>query len=236
MNTLTQVMGELKKKGSASRRKIYSNHNSAHDMYGVSVVDLKTIAKKIKGRQDLATELFATGNFDAMYLAGIVADGAQMTKKELESWAKEALAPMICEYAVPGVVSESPHARMLALKWIRSRKENVASAGWCTYAAIVSVTEDEELDLAEIRDLLSQVVETIDEASNRIRYCMNGFVIAVGSYVKPLLKDAKRAAKALGKVEVDMGGTACKVPLATEYIGKVEKAGRVGRKRKTAKC
>ena len=65
---------------------------------------------------------------------------------------------------------------------------------------------------------------------------MNAFVIAVGSYVKPLTKKAKQIAKKIGQVEVDMGDTACKVPLATEYIAKVEKAGRLGKKRSTVKC
>jgi len=35
---------------------------------------------------------------------------------------------------------------------------------------------------------------------------MNGFVIAVGSYVKPLLQKAKAAAKQIGNVSVDVGG------------------------------
>ena len=65
---------------------------------------------------------------------------------------------------------------------------------------------------------------------------MNGFVISVGAYVKPLLKQAKRVAKTIGTVSVDMGDTACKVPLATEYIEKIEKMGRIGKKRKTIKC
>jgi hypothetical protein len=44
------------------------------------------------------------------------------------------------------------------------------------------------------------------------------------------------AAKAIGTVSVDMGGTACKVPLATEEIQKAEKKGRTGKKRKTIRC
>ena len=36
--------------------------------------------------------------------------------------------------------------------------------------------------------------------------------------------------------EVELGGTSCKVPLASEPIAKVEKAGRLGKKRKTIKC
>ncbi len=63
-----------------------------------------------------------------------------------------------------------------------------------------------------------------------------GFVIAVGTYVKPLLKKAKAVAKTIGTVSADMGDTACKVPLASAYIEKVETAGRIGKKRKTIKC
>jgi hypothetical protein len=33
-----------------------------------------------------------------------------------------------------------------------------------------------------------------------------------------------------------MGGTACKVPDAAEYIQKVQKRGAIGKKRKTTKC
>jgi len=96
----------------------------------------------------------------------------------------------------------------------------------------VTVIPDEELDLAEIKTLLKKIEKEIDATSNRARYTMNAFVIAVGAYVLPLNKQAKAKARKLGKVEVDMHGTSCKVPLVTEYI---EKIGRAGKKRKTIK-
>ena len=52
----------------------------------------------------------------------------------------------------------------------------------------------------------------------------------------PLSAKAKAVARAIGKVEVDMGDTDCKVPDALEYIEKVEKRGKQGVKRKTAMC
>lgn len=236
MNTLQEVMAELKKKGSPSRIKIYQKHGGPANMFGVSIADMKLIAKQIKGHQALACELYDTCNGDAMYLAGMVADGSGMTKKQLDTWAKKANWQMISEYTVPGVATESKHARDLALKWIDARKAHVAAAGWCTYAGIVAVMPDDDLDLDEIKALLKRVENEIDEAAGRVRYTMNGFVIAVGSYVMPLSKPAKATAMNIGKVEVDMGDTACKVPLATEYIARVEKAGRLGKKRKTIKC
>lgn len=236
MTTVDQVMAELKKKGSEKYRLTFLRHGAPDDLFGVSIADLKTIAKKIKGNQSLALALYETGNSDAMYLAGLVADGSQMTKKQLDSWARQATWHMISEFTVPAVACESPFARELALKWIESKKEQIASGGWCTYSGIVATRRDDELDLAEIKQLIDRIVKSIDTAPNHVRYTMNSFIISVGSYVPPLLKTAKTAARTIGAVEVDLGDTACKVPLATEYIERIEKMGRVGRKRKTIRC
>jgi hypothetical protein len=182
-------------------------------------------------------ELYATGNVDAMYLAGMVADGSLMTKAELNAWAEGAAnLQMIAEYTVPWVAVENPHARELAMQWVKSKKERVAAAGWGTYAGLIATQPDDALDLAEIEGLLKTAVREMGSAPNRVRYTMNGFVIAVGSYVKPLLKQAKAAARQIGAVSVDVGETACKVPMATASIEKTEAAGRVGKKRKTIRC
>ncbi len=124
-------------------------------MFGVSVADLKVIAKTIKGQQALACELYETGNMDAMYLAGMIADGSQMTKQQLNAWAEGAAnLRMIAEYTVPWVTVENPHARELAKQWTKSKKEHVASSGWCTYSGLLATTPDAALDLAEIESLL----------------------------------------------------------------------------------
>ena len=100
----------------------------------------------------------------------------------------------------------------------------------------MATTAHKDLDLKEIEGLLKKVEQTIDKSHERVKYTMNGFVIAVGGYVKPLNKKAKAVAKKLGKVEVDMGDTSCRVPVAVEYIEKMEKSGRAFKKRKTIKC
>ena len=238
MPTVASIMAELKKKGSEKTRKTYARHGMAtENMYGVSVADLKLIAKTFKGQQALACELYDTGNLDAMYLAGMVADGSKMTKEQLNAWAEGAAnLQMIAEYTVPWVTVENPDGRALALQWIKSKKERIATAGWCTYSGFLATKPDDSLDLAEIEKLLAVVVKEIKTAQNRVRHTMNNFVISVGTYVKPLLKQAKTAARQIGSVSVDMGDTACTVPLATAYIEKIESAGRAGKKRKTIRC
>ena len=109
----------------------------------------------------------------------------------------------------------------------------IACSDWRPCTGSVATRPDDELDLAVIQKLLLQIVNGTDTAPNAVRYVMNRFVSAVGRYAKPLLKSAKRAARTIGAVA---GDTACKVPLASACIETVEKAGRVGKKRKTVKC
>jgi 3-methyladenine DNA glycosylase AlkD len=236
MTTVDQVLAELKKRGTEQTRKTFIRHGVPADTYGVKIGDLKPIAKQIKGNQALACALYESGQYDAMYLAAMVADGSQMSKRQLDNWAKNATCGMLSDYAVAWVTAESPFARELAMKWMGSRQESIASSGWCTYSGIVATTPDERLDLAEIKSLLDRVAAQVHDAPNAVRSAMVAFVIAVGSYVKPLLADAKRTAKAIGEVSIDMGDTACKAPNASAYIAKVESMGRVGKKRKTMRC
>jgi 3-methyladenine DNA glycosylase AlkD len=238
MPTAVAVMSDLKKKGKEQTRKIYARHGmNPERLYGVSVADMKVIAKTIRGEQALACELYETGVMDAMYLAGMVADGSKLSKAQLNKWAKSAVGlQMISEYTVPWLAVENASARELALEWMKSREPAIAASGWCTYAGLLSLKPDQDLDLKEIEGLLQTIPKEIDSVPNRVKYTMNSFVIAVGSYVKPLLHQAKAIARQIGTVKVDMGETGCKVPTATAYIEKIEMMGRVGRKRKTLRC
>jgi 3-methyladenine DNA glycosylase AlkD len=234
--TAQEVLAQLKKLGSESTKKTLMRHGAKEPFFGVKVADLKTIQKKVKRDHALSLELFDSGNSDAMYLAGLIADPPKMTKAQLQKWVKAAYWYMLSCYTVPWVASESNFGRELALEWMDSSDEQIASAGWSTYSCLVAIKPDAELDLPEIEKLLGRVKTEIGSAQNRVRYCMVQFIISVGGYVTPLNAKAKAVAKTVGKVAVDMGDTSCKVPDAVEYIAKIEKMGRVGKKRKTAMC
>lgn len=143
---------------------------------------------------------------------------------------------MISEYSVPWVASENEKAFQLALEWIDSPNETIACTGWSTLSSLAATKPDEELDLKQFEKLLDRVEKQIEKSPNRVRYCMNAFVIATGSFVKPLNKKAIDTGKKIGHLEVDMHGTYCKVPYAPDYIKKVMDKGYLGRKKKTAKC
>jgi 3-methyladenine DNA glycosylase AlkD len=234
--TAEEIVELLRPLGTESCKKVLLKHGIKEPLFGVKVEELQKIRKRIKKDYQLALDLYDTGIYDAMYLAGLIADDPKMTKKDLRHWIAKANCGTLGEYTVPWVAAESNHGRELALEWIASKQERTAAAGWATLTTLVAIKDDAELDLAELQDLLRQVQKTIHQQPNRVRYCMNGFMIAVGSYVGGLTKVALETATKIGPVSVDMGGTECKVPYAPDYIERVRKRGNIGKKRKTAKC
>jgi len=230
------ILEELQALGSAGYKNILIKHGVKEPVYGVKVADLKKIQKRIKDGHRVALDLYATGVYDAMYLAGLLVDDTLMTKALLQRWLDQANCATLREYTVPWVAAHSGHGHALAAKWIESKNEGVASAGWATLSSVVALTEDSALDLAGLRVLLRRIPQCIHTQSDRVRYAMNRFVIAVGTYVKPLSDDALSAAAELGEVKVVMDGTACKVPDAAFQIEKARRNGSIGKKRKTVKC
>ena len=234
--TVAEVMAQLEKLGNEQTRKTYLRHGVKEPFFGVKIGDLKVLQKKIKKDHALALALYDTGNSDAMYLAGLISDPPQMTKAQLQKWLKGAYWHSPASYTVPWVAAESKYGAELAREWIDSPKELTAIAGWFTWASLVGITPDEDLDLDELAELLDRVQARIHKGKNREKYAMNGFIIAVGGYVEPLLPKAKAVAKAVGTVEVDHGDTSCKTPNAYDYLTYMETKGSIGKKRKSAMC
>ena len=234
--TVQEIMTELQAKGDEGIKKILLKHGVKEPLFGVKVEHLKTIQKKVRTDYQLAKDLYATGNADAMYLAGLIADDAKMTDADLQSWAEAAVSNNISEYTVPWVAAGNPRGFSLALRWIDSPVEHIAASGWRTLGDWIAMKPDNEIDLSAIKALLERVVKNIHSAQNRVRQTMNGFVIAVGSYIAPLTNDAIAAANKVGAVTVDTNGTACKLPDAVEYIKKTEASGALGKKKKMVKC
>jgi 3-methyladenine DNA glycosylase AlkD len=234
--TAAAILKQLKSLGSDSYKKILFNHGINEPAFGVKIEELKKFQKRIKKDYQLARELYDTGVYDAQYLAGLIADEAKMTKKDLQQWLADSNCLAVCGTTVAWVTAESKHGWDLALQWIDSKKETVAATGWETLGSLVAIKEDAKLDLAALKRLLQRVEKTLHDEPDCVRSTMNGFVIAVGTYVKPLTDLASKTAEKIGVVSVDVGNTSCKVPFAPDYIKKAAKRGAIGKKRKTARC
>lgn len=231
---LSEVMKELETLGSDRMKKYYMNQGAKEPVYGVASGALKPLAKKLKHNQQLANELYETGNYDAMYLAGMIANPKVMTPDDFERWIKKAYFHMISDFIVSVTLAETEFAMEVADKFISSGEELVMSAGWSCYEWLLGVRKDMEFDKVKIYNLLKQVEENIHKMPNWTRHAMNGFVIAVGVSYIPLHEEAKHTAELIG--EVTVGNHSSSVLNAYDSIKKEVDKGRLGFKRRNVRC
>lgn len=81
MIIVTEMIEELRRLGKESVKKVLRNHGAREPLFGVKIGDLKKIQNRIKQDYQLALDLYDTGIYDAMYLAGLIADDIQKIRQ-----------------------------------------------------------------------------------------------------------------------------------------------------------
>ncbi|MDF0727114.1 DNA alkylation repair protein [Cytobacillus sp. S13-E01] len=230
------VMQELEALGSERIKKTYISNGANEPLFGVATGKMKPIAKKIKINQTLAEQLYATGNFDAMYFAGIIADPMTMNEADFERWMDAAYFYMLSDYVVAVTLAETKFAQNVSDKWIASGEELRMSAGWSCYCWLLGNRKDGEFDPSKIASMLNQVENTIHDSPERTKSAMNNFIYTVAISYLPLHDKAVETAKAVGPVEIKRGKKKSSILLASQNIQKEIDRGVLGFKRKNVRC
>ena len=231
-----QILRELARFGNDQTKRIYLSHGASEPLYGVKIGDMKKLQKKVGAISDEALELWDSGNADARYFAALSADQERITKATLRKWARQANWHMLSEYAVAQLIAETKHAWSLGLEFIDSKQEHVACCGWSSLSNWISFRPVEEVEVDAVSELLNRVEATVREQPNRLRFTMCNFVVAAGAFVPEVTQQALGIGKRLAKLEVAPVKKGCSVPEIVEDITKVQKLGRIGKKRKRARC
>ncbi|MGI0532121.1 DNA alkylation repair protein [Bacillus pfraonensis] len=230
------VMQELEALGKERTKKIYISNGAHEPLFGVATGAMKPIAKKIKINQHLAEELYSTGNYDAMYFAGIIANPKAMSESDFDRWIDGAYFYMLSDYVVAVTLSESDFAQDVADKWIASGDELRMSAGWSCYCWLLGNRLDNEFSESKISNMLEMVKNTIHDSPERTKSAMNNFLYTVGISYVPLHEKAVETAKEVGTVEVKQDKKKSSFLNAYESIHKEIDKGRLGFKRKYVRC
>ena len=236
MMNLELVMQELEALGKERTKKVYLSNGAHEPVFGVATGAMKPIVKKIKINQSLAEELYATGNYDAMYFAGIIADPNAMTEADYERWMDAAYFYMLSDFVVAVTLSESDIAQEVADKWIASGEELKMSAGWSCYCWLLGNRQDVEFSQSKISNMLDSVENTIHNSPERTKSAMNNFLYTVGVSYLPLHEKAVETAKAIGTVEIQRDNKKSSFLNAYDSIQKEVDKGRLGFKRKNVRC
>lgn len=230
------AMRELSALGTAHTKKSYLSRGVREPLFGVATGAMKPLKKRIGVNQALADELWDTGNYDAMYLAGMIADVHVMTEADFDRWIDGAYGAMLSDFVVAVTLAESDLAQSVANRWIRSGDENRASAGWACYEWLLGWRPDSYFEPETVRGLLQLAAASIHEASPRLKRAMRNFIVAVGVSFQPMHEEALRTADDIGVVEVVSNGAIKPLGSAADQIRAAADKGKIGFKRRAVRC
>src|SRR5690606_14701761 len=142
----------------------------------------------VKKDQPLAEQLYATGNYDAMYFAGVIADPIAMTASDYDRRMDGAYFYMLSDFVVAVTLAEAPIERAEAVsdKWIAGGEELRMSGGWHCYCWLLGNRPDREFNKDKLAAMLEQVKHAIHEAPDRTKVAMNYFMTTVAVSYTPL--------------------------------------------------
>jgi hypothetical protein len=228
-----EVMRELEALSSERAKKRYISQGATEPLFGVATGAMKPLFKQVKQDQALAEQLYATGNYDAMYFAGMIADPNGMTEADYDRWMLSAYFYMLSDYVVAVTLSESDIAQAVADRWILNEHELYRSAGWSCYQWLLGWRPDDDFDVDKVRRLLSYAADVARGETEHVKGTISGFVAAVGVSYLPLHEEALAVA---GSMDGAGEAGSCAFPHALSTIEKAKAKGRLGFKRRAVRC
>jgi len=233
---ISEILATLATLTSARTKKHYLSQGVREPMFGVPVGVLKPIAKPLIGNQALAEGLYATGNYDAMYLAGMIADVDAMQPADFWRWIGRADCYMLSEFVVAVTLAETDFAQTVADGFINDSGEFVQSGGWSCYEWLLGSRKDHEFDPAHIQQLLDRVEATIAHKPLFTQHAMIRCVTAVGVSYLPLHAQALHTAAIVNQL---LAPTPTKKPTYADPLANITQAinkNRIGFKRRHVRC
>ncbi|MFB6889870.1 DNA alkylation repair protein [Kitasatospora sp. NPDC056327] len=171
--TVAEVTAELAALEDRGIRRVNERHGDDH---GVNLTALRALAKRLGKQQDLARQLWGTGDSAARLLALLVCRPREFTRDELDAMLRAARTPKVQDWLVGYVVKKSPHAEELRLAWLTDPDPVVESAGWALTVDRVA-RKPAGLDLPGLLDVIEARMQ---QAPDRLQWAMNHCLAQIG--------------------------------------------------------
>ncbi|AQZ70818.1 DNA alkylation repair protein [[Actinomadura] parvosata subsp. kistnae] len=171
--TVAEVMAELAALEDPRIREVNERHGDDH---GVNLGKLRALAKRLKTQQELARQLWETGDTAARLLALLICRPKAFGRDELDTMIRQARPPKVHDWLVSYVVKKSPHAEELRVAWSADPDPVVASAGWALTTERVA-KKPEGLDLPGLLDVIEAEMK---DAPDRLQWAMNHCLAQIG--------------------------------------------------------
>jgi len=215
--TLKETLTKLKALGNEKVSKHNKKNGAGDNQFGVKHGDIRAVAKIIKKDQQLAMELWETGNLDAQLLAALLIDPKTLSLNEMNKMVRSISFVYVADWFNAYVVKEYPGKEKLREKWMLSKDPMSARAGWSLTAGRVA-RNPEGIDLPA---LLDRIESEMPKAALEVQWTMNTTLAQIGICFPVHRKRAIAIGEKLGIYRDYPVSKGCTSPFAPTWINEM---------------
>lgn len=188
---LREVLAFLKRRGTKKNIEGMARYAIvAKNVYGVSVGDLRGLAKKLGKSHELALALWKTEVYEARMLAAFVDEKARVTPAQMDRWARVFDNWAICDHCCFHLFDKTPYAWTKIEAWTRRKEEFVKRAGFALIASVA--LHDKKAPDAPFLKALKMIERESTDERNFVKKGVNWALRGIGRR-NPAMKKAALA-------------------------------------------
>jgi 3-methyladenine DNA glycosylase AlkD len=212
--TLNETLEQLQALGDARVRAQNAKWGAGDNQFGVSLGDIRKVAKKIRKDHALALSLWETANVDAQFLATLLIDPNELSAEAMDRMVRSITFSRVADWFNSYVVAKHAEKESLREEWMSADDRWAGRAGWQLTAEHVAKNR-EGLDLPA---LLDRIESEMADAEPEVQWTMNNTLAAIGIHDPTLRGRAVAIGEKLGVYRDYPVSKGCTSPFAPIWI------------------
>jgi 3-methyladenine DNA glycosylase AlkD len=166
---------------------------------GISIYDLRPMAKRIGKDHEFAAQLWSTGIHEARLLAGFIDDPEKVTGRQMEAWAADFDSWDVVDQVCSSLFDQTKFAYPKAVEWSEREEEFVKRSGFVLMAALS--VHDKDASDKEFEKFLPIIKREATDERNFVKKAVNWALRQIGKRNLALNKKAIKAAEEISKMD-----------------------------------
>jgi len=166
---------------------------------GVSVPDMRKIAKELGKNHKLALELWKTGILETRIVAAMIDEHEKLTEKQMEDWVKDINSWDVCDQVCANLFEKTPLAWKKILDWSEREEEFVKRTAFALIACLA--WHDKEAEDEKFIKLFPVIKRGATDERNFVKKAVNWALRNIGKRNPNLNKAAIKAAKEIQRID-----------------------------------
>jgi 3-methyladenine DNA glycosylase AlkD len=172
---------------------------SAEGRLGISVAELRKIARDVGRDHEIALELWKTRIPEAQIVAAIVAEPDKLTEAQMEEWVADLNSWDVCDQVCMNLFEKTPLAWKKITDWSERDEEFVKRAGFALLACLA--WHDKKATDEQFIALLPLLKRGATDERNYVKKAVNWALRNIGKRNQDLHQAALQAAREIQQID-----------------------------------